>query len=334
VIAPFLSRTLDRHRGTLRWAMVVSCLGRAVLAWWLSTRLDSLLLFPLAFGILMLSRASLVVRGALLPHLVPSDRTLVSANASLSKVAALSGIAAGLPGLALIKWTEVHFELLFAAVVYAGGAIAAVRLPVGKGGRRPTERVAARAVARSQPIRQAVLVATGMRFLVGFLIFHLAFALRRENFGSLGLGLLIGAAAAGGLAGAVLAPRLRQRLKEEGILAAGLVFAGLTGLVVGRYFSVVAAGLMVFVLSVSSGASKVAFDAIVQRETPEAARGWAFARFESVLQLAWVAGALAPLLVSIPAAGGVFALGVVGNLLAIIYMIGRQRLRSGSAYGS
>ena len=123
-------------------------------------------------------------------------------------------------------------------------------------------------------------------------------------------------------------------MKEEGILAAGLILAGLTGLAAGRYFSVISAGLMVFVLSVSSGASKVAFDSIVQRETPEAARGWAFARFESVLQLAWVAGALAPLLVSIPAAGGVFALGVVGNLLAIIYMIGRQRLRSRSAYES
>ena len=328
VIAPFLSGILDRHRGSLRWAMVVSALGRGVLAWALSTRLDSLLLFPLAFGILMLSRASLVVRGALLPHLVPADKTLVSANAALSKVIAVAGIVGGLPGLLLIRWPGERFELLFAAVVYASGAVAAIRLPRGRGGRPPKERVAARAVARSQPIRQAVFVATGMRFLVGFLIFHLAFALRREDFGTLGLGLLIGAAAAGGLAGAVIAPRARQRLREEGILAVALTLAGVTGLVVGRYFSVVSAGLMVFVLSISAGAAKVAFDSIVQRETPEAARGWAFARFESVLQLAWVAGALAPLLVPIPAAGGVFALGVMGNVLAIIYMIGRQRLRS------
>jgi hypothetical protein len=334
VVAPFLSLVLDRHRGSLRWAMVVSTLGRALLAWWLATRLHSLLLFPIAFGVLVLSRASLVVRGALLPNLVPSDNELVSANASLSKITALAGIAAGLPGLALIKWPGVRYELLLASLVYVFGAVAAIRLPAGKGGRPPKERVAARAVARSQPIRQAVFVATSMRFLVGFLIFHLAFALRRENFGSLGLGLLIGAAAAGGLVGAILAPRVRRRLREEGILAAGLILTGIVALIVGRYFSVVSAGLIVFVLSVSSGASKVAFDAIVQRETPEAARGWAFARFESVLQLAWVAGSLAPLLIPIPAAGGVFALGVVANVMAIIYVIGRQRLRPRAANGT
>ncbi|MDQ4058209.1 MAG: hypothetical protein M3124_03700, partial [Actinomycetota bacterium] len=38
IIAPFLSRLLDRHRGGLRVAMVLAALGRGTLAWLLATR--------------------------------------------------------------------------------------------------------------------------------------------------------------------------------------------------------------------------------------------------------------------------------------------------------
>src|SRR5918992_1292422 len=41
LIAPLLSRLLDRSRGSLRLAMLLSALGRGLLAWLLSTRLES-----------------------------------------------------------------------------------------------------------------------------------------------------------------------------------------------------------------------------------------------------------------------------------------------------
>ena len=88
------------------------------------------------------------------------------------------------------------------------------------------------------------------------------------------------------------------------------------------------AGILVFVFGVASGASKVAFDAIVQRETPEGGRGWAFARYESLLQLAWVGGSLIPLLVAISSGAGAVAVGVAANVVGIIFMIGRHRFRS------
>jgi MFS family permease len=169
-----------------------------------------------------------------------------------------------------------------------------------------------------------------MRMLVGFLVFDLAFALKREHFGSLGLGLLVGSATFGGLVGALIAPRLRRVLKEEGILVAALLVTGVTALIVGRTFSAVSAGVLVFVVGVASGALKVAFDAIVQRETPEGGRGWAFARFESFLQLAWVLGALVPLLIPLSSGAGATVVGVVANLLAIVYVLGRHRVRSGT----
>ena len=330
VIAPLLSAWLDRHRGSMRVAMIIASAGRAACAWLLADQLNTLLLFPLAFGVLVLSRATIIVRGALLPQLIPAGRTLVDANASLSRASALAGMVAVLPGLAILKWMGSDQELYFAALVYVCAVVPAFRLPAVRGRRALEERIGARTEARSVAIRQAIVAAAGMRFLVGFLVFHLAFALRREDFTSLGLGLLVGSAALGGLAGALLAPRLRRRLKEEGIVVAALFLAGVSGVLVGRFFNVVTAGALVFAFGIASGGAKVAFDSIVQREAPEAARGWAFARSEAYLQLAWVAGAFVPLLPSIPSGPGVFGAGVAANLLSILYVFGRHRVRSAS----
>src|SRR5918992_803501 len=198
IVAPFLAAVLDRRRGGMRFALVVASLGRAVLAWLLSTRIESLLLFPIAFGLLMFSRATQVVRGALLPQLVPEGHSLVNANASLSRASALAGIAASLPGLALLQWPGVGTELWLAVVVFACGLVPALRLPSIRGKRELDERLGARKWARSVTIRQAVVAAAGIRFLSGFFVFHLAFSLRREEFGSVGLGVLVGAAAHGG----------------------------------------------------------------------------------------------------------------------------------------
>jgi hypothetical protein len=327
VVSPLLARILDRHRGSLRWAMVLASGGRATLAWLLATRLESIWLFPLAFGVLLLSRSTLIVRGAVLPGLVPPGETLVRANSALSRISALAGMAVGLPGIAIIHFIGPTTELLLASLIYYLGAIPALRLPSFTGRRLDAERLGARAKARSVAVRQATFATGGMRFLVGFLVFHLAFALRRDDFGSVGLGLLVGSAAFGGLVGALAAPRLRQVLREEGILVATLLGAALTSFVAGRWFSAFSAGVLVFVFGVASGSAKVAFDAIVQRETPEAGRGWAFARFESALQLAWVAGGLLPLLAPIPAGPGVVGVGIVAVGAALVFGFGKHRLR-------
>ncbi|MDQ4144942.1 MAG: MFS transporter [Actinomycetota bacterium] len=327
IVAPFLARVLDRHRGSMRLAMVVAALGRGVLAWLLSTRLDSALLFPIAFGILVLSRATLVVRGALLPSIAPDEGSFVNANASISKAGAAAGMIALVPGIILARWISERSELLLTAVVYLAGVLPALRLPSPRGRRPLEEQHEARRALRSVSFRQAVVIAAGMRFLVGFLVFHLAFALRREDSGAVGLGLLVGAAAIGTLGGAFLAPRLRRGLKEEGMLFATMAIAAIAGLLVGNWFSVRSAGVLVFVFGAASGAAKVAFDSLVQKGTSEAGRGFAFARYESLLQIAWVLGGLVPLLFAIPSGVGVAAAGVVASLLSILYVLGRRRAR-------
>lgn len=331
VIAPLLSRVLDLHRGGLRWALVVAALGRGALAWFMATRLDSLYLFPLAFGILLLSRAAIVVRGAVLPHLVPEEEALVGANAALTRFSAIAGMVAVGPGLLVVKFIGNATVLSIGAVVYALGVVPAFRLPSPKGRRLPVETLGARELARSVGVRQATVASAGMRFLVGFLVFHLAFALRREDSGSIGLGLLIAAAAVGGLAGSLVAPPLRRRLPEEAIIVASLVVAGVAGLLVGRWFSLAAAAALVFFIGMTSGTAKLAFDSIVQRVTPEGGRGWAFARFESVLQLSWVGGALIPLILPIPGGPGVAAAGVTAAALAAVYALGRHSVNRRAA---
>ena len=327
IVAPLLSRVLDRHRGSMRIAMVIASLGRFVLAWLLATRLDSLALFPVVFGILVLSRAALVVRGAYLPSVVTGGRTLVQSNAALSKVSALAGMTAVLPGILLDRFIGPSTELYLTALVYLLGVAPALRLPAVKGQREVGEQSGARQGARSIRIRQATVAVCGMRLLVGFLVFHLAFALRREDHGTLQLGLLIASAATGTLFGAIVAPWARRLMKEEGILGVSLIVAGIAALIAGKWFSVPSAAGLVFVFGVTSGAAKVAFDSIVQQTTPEAGRGWAFARFESVMQLSWVLGALVPLGLALSSGTGVITAGVLAVGLAALYLISRRRAR-------
>jgi drug/metabolite transporter (DMT)-like permease len=45
---------------------------------------------------------------------------------------------------------------------------------------------------------------------------------------------------------------------------------------------------------VGAACGRLAFDSLVQRDAPEAARGRTFARFETRFQLAWVGGAVIP----------------------------------------
>jgi hypothetical protein len=47
-------------------------------------------------------------------------------------------------------------------------------------------------------------------------------------------------------------------------------------------------------VAVGAAAGRLAFDSLVQRDAPEAARGRTFARFETRFQLAWVGGAFVP----------------------------------------
>jgi hypothetical protein len=69
VVAPALGPVIDRSRGARRATVVASALGRAVLCPFLVRDIHSLLLFPEAFAMLVLSKVYLVTKGALVPEM-------------------------------------------------------------------------------------------------------------------------------------------------------------------------------------------------------------------------------------------------------------------------
>src|SRR5688572_30085166 len=73
VVAPLLGRLLDGRRGAGRLALVTALGLRAALASLAVARTQSLLLYPLAFGLLVCSRAHGISRTALVPELTGLD---------------------------------------------------------------------------------------------------------------------------------------------------------------------------------------------------------------------------------------------------------------------
>jgi hypothetical protein len=61
-----------------------------------------------------------------------------------------------------------------------------------------------------------------------------------------------------------------------------------------RGFGNTAIAVVASAVAVGAAAGRLAFDSLVQRDAPEAARGRTFARFETRFQLAWVGGAFIP----------------------------------------
>src|SRR5580692_4795630 len=70
VVAPLLGPVIDRSRGARRATVVVSAACRAVVCLIMANGLKSLLLFPEAFTMLVLSKVYLVTKGSLVPLLI------------------------------------------------------------------------------------------------------------------------------------------------------------------------------------------------------------------------------------------------------------------------
>src|ERR1700709_2016392 len=86
LLAPLVGPMLDRFPNGRRIALGVTLLARAGLAYSLASYINGsgLLLYPLAFGLLMISKAFSVARSAVVPRVVPDGMTLVKANSRLT----------------------------------------------------------------------------------------------------------------------------------------------------------------------------------------------------------------------------------------------------------
>lgn len=319
LLSPIVTRALGRRARVHGAAIVASDIARAVLATLLINEVDGVLLYPLGFALLVLSRVHSVSRNSLLPELIEDDGDLLAANAAVSVVSGAAGLVGGGTALALAALFGATAPLLVAAAAFSTGSLVGLwlRPPLARdarGGAAGEAWVPDAAMSRIA----AQLVAS--RAALGFAGVLVAFALHgpahtRELTTTLAL-LAAGIGLAPFTVGLVRR-RFGDRLATAALVALAVVAAASTTL-----DGVSGAAVLAGAVGFFSATARLGFDAHVQEHVPEPARGRSYARYETLLQLGWIAGAAAGSLLELSLRSGGFvvaaiaAAGVVAGRLA------------------
>jgi hypothetical protein len=321
VIGPLLGRILDRTSVPVRGLLVAAAAGRAVLAVVLLGRLGSLWLFPLAFGLLVLSRVHGITRNSLVPLALDEPRELVSANARLAWIGVLSGAIVVPFGLLATVIFGGNGPLVLAALAAVVAAQVGRRLPERDASGTEGGRTAARVrLHLPRPVRLAQIATAVVRLLNGFLLLLLAFAYRDVDAGLLDFGALLVAAGGGFALAALLVPRVERRVREEPMVVAGLALAAAAAFSAGQWFGLPAAAALAAATGIAWGTAKLAFDGLLQATVPASRRGAAFTRSETLFSIAWVAGAILPTAIPIPTSLGLVLAGFAALTAQIVYV--------------
>ncbi|MCY3968191.1 MAG: MFS transporter, partial [bacterium] len=101
VVGPLVGPAMDRFRGGRRTMIFVINSGRAVVAFLMISNLDSLLLFPIAFLMLVLQKSYGVAKASMVPLILEDEDKFVGGNARLALVGGVcGGVGAGRGALA------------------------------------------------------------------------------------------------------------------------------------------------------------------------------------------------------------------------------------------
>ena len=327
---PLLVPLLDRA-GPRRAISFAAALGRAALALYAAPRLGAVALFPAALGLLVLSKVHAITKNGLTMAYAPPGDGLMRANARLGRIAVGGALWAFPFGFVLLKVWGSAGPMYLASGVYLGSALVNLRLPHPrvKAERRPD--VGPR--GRIHELAGAALGAAGMRAASGFLLFLLAFALRREGQPTWWFGVLGAAAVAGGFLADLLAPRLPRNLHEELFVIGCVLAAGVGALLAFEIFGLPVLSLFAVTAGATTEFGRLAFQSLMQRLAPEGALGRVFVRYEVVFQLAWVAGAFLPAVLPISFKGGILALAAFYLTLGGVYFWRRSRDQRAAAAG-
>jgi hypothetical protein len=351
VVAPFIGPALDRVPHGRRWVMAGTAIGRAILALIMAAHPTELLvLYPCALGSLVLSKAYAVVRAAAAPRLVPPGLTLTEANARLTIFGLASTLVAGGFVGAVIKLTGSYTSgLVITALAFATCGFFAFRLPRqidavpvprAPGPRSGRPRAHQRFLVRlrnwarrgfAPHLIVALLGESALRLPSGLLTIYLAFLVESTEHGAaaaLELGAVIGAAGLGNFTGTAIGTRLRTS-RPEVVIAASLAAVAVACVVAAIFFSIWIAVLLMYVCAVANSLSKIALDALIQRDVPERYRSSAFGRSETFLQLAWVLGAaIGVVLPSHSRGDGALSSWITAGLLIVLALVVGLRLRA------
>lgn len=332
IVAPFMGPALDRIRGAR--SLMITGVGAAqfVLCLVTARHLDDLALYPLAFSLLVLGKTYSISKSSLVPALVPDREELVNANARLTLIGVGAGIVAGLPAAGILALFGSEWVLRVGAIVYLIGGALALRIPRVRGvrvSREPARDEVEALGERELHLPSVRLAGTAMAVLrmgVGFLALLLAFSFKQAGESAWVFGAALAVSSLGTFVGAVVAPRLRRRIREEWILVASLLLPAVASLFVARFYDRFTALIAALVLGMGASAGKLAFDSVLQRDAPDAIRSRTFARFETRFQIVNVVGALIPVVLLPSPRLGLLGLSIALGFAGLSYLGG---LRAG-----
>jgi MFS family permease len=336
LLAPVIGPLLDRLPHGRRAAMAGAMATRVVLAIALSGAVATggLELYPAALGVLVASKAYGVVRSAVVPRLLPHGFSLVKANSRVTLAGLLATGVAAPVGVGL-QQIGPPWPLYGACVLFTGGTLLALSMPhkvdsakgerkahmLTHGERKPSLRTVGPSVLHGLQAN------TAHRVLSGFLIFFLAFLLREHPLpgqsAAVSLGIVGVAAGVGNACGTALGALLRSRAPEL-IVAAMVTLAMTAAIVAAVFFGGLAVAVLGAVAGLSQALSKLSLDAMIQRDVPEVVRTSAFARSETLLQMAWVVGGAIGIALPLngtlgmSVAAGILALGVAVTVRGLL----------------
>lgn len=329
VVAPLIGPAIDRVAGGRKFVIQIVAASRVVLTLLMAQYLDALALFPLVFASLVLQKTYAVSKSAIVPSTVRSETEFVEANSKLGLIAGITGAIAVVPAGILLQLVGAPATLVYGALLFAGGLVAATRLS--------PDVVASDAVddvevveLHSSNIQLGAIAMTVLRALVGFTFFHLAFWLRAQDQGTLWFAAVVGISALASMVGNAVASLLRARVREETMLTLALFVCAGAGIAVtalsGPFGAVVLAG----VLNLMAALGRLNFESIVQRDAPGANQGRAFAVFETRFQLAWAIGAFVAVALQASGTTGYLIVAVVAAG-ASVHLFGRRRTGASNA---
>ncbi len=322
LIGPFLGGFFARFPSAYRGGLVVSSALRAIAAVVMSIWLDTIFLFPIAFLLLALSRFHGISRSSVVPIVLDDPRELISGNAQLARIGVVASALIIPLGLLGVGFGHPSITLLIAAVVYVWSALSAVGLPPLRiqVERSKQARLDRKRAASPREVRLARFATAGVRFLNGFLLLLVAFAFRDEDAGFLDFSALLAAAGLGYFVAAFVTPILDRKISEEPMVVTGLAIEAGAAFVAAQVFGLPAAAFLAAAAGFAWGTAKFGFDGLLQATVPESGRGRAFTNAETFFQIAWVVGALIPVLPVIPVGLGLTLAGLTALGIQVVYI--------------
>nr|WP_067519792.1 MFS transporter [Nocardia uniformis] len=324
LIAPLIGPMLDRLQRGRRLALAGSFAVRVGVAVLLIFNYDNWALYPLALCMMILSKSFSVLKSAVTPRVLPPGIDLVRTNSRLTVFGLVGGtLGAGAVAGVIASVFHTPGALIFAAVLAGAGAYLSLRIPswvevtegevpatLGYHGDDARTEVLDPSQAdkipprkRRQPLGRAVV--TGLwgngtiRILTGFLTFYVAFVSKATEHRPVQqaamLGMVGAAAAIGNFAGNATGARMKLGRPSLIVLSCTIacVAAAAVAAILGTLLGAVLAAL---VASGASALAKVSLDASIQDDLPPESIASGFGRSETVLQLAWVLGGSAGVL--------------------------------------